>query len=295
MSVTNDTSTSNRPRFELCWGTLGLTTFEDLVDAAASAGFSAVTVPSSLCAALVDDKPRLLALRHRMRERAILISTIDPLVRGLPGIRGRDAMPEEYRDLLDATANDCGRFAAALGAGVVNVAHVTGVPTPLDQICDTLDVFASILGEHGVKAAVEFIPGTGIADLRTACAIVQTVGAPNLGITFDTWHFSRAGGHPSELAQLEPGSVFGLQINDAHDLVVGGPHVPGAERLLPGEGELPLVDLLRPMLRNQPDLYVGVEVFSLELRRLGASRAAVAAFDAATKVVESLTPVESTS
>jgi sugar phosphate isomerase/epimerase len=295
LSVTKDASIPKRPRLELCWGTLGLATVEDLVDAAAAAGFDAVTVPSSVCAALVQDEPRLRALRHRMRERAILITIIDPLVRGLPGIRGRDAMPDEYRDLLDATANDCGRFATALGATVVNVAHVTGVPTPLDQICDTLDVFASMLGEHGVKGAVEFIPGTGIPDLQTACAIIQAVGAPNLGITFDTWHFSRAGGHPSELAHLEPGSVFALQINDAHDPVVGGPHIPGAERLLPGEGEIPIVDLLRALLRDQPDLYVGVEVFSEALRHLGPRRAAVAAFNAAEKVVESLTPVESPS
>jgi sugar phosphate isomerase/epimerase len=39
-------------------------------------------------------------------------------------------------------------------------------------------------------------------------------------------------------------------------------------RLLPGEGELPLVPMLRGLLRRDPGLTVGVEVFSDELRAL---------------------------
>ena len=41
-------------------------------------------------------------------------------------------------------------------------------------------------------------------------------------------------------------------------------------RLLPGEGELPLVDLLRGLLSKKPGLTVAVEVFSEELKALPA-------------------------
>src|ERR1700674_4628117 len=208
---------------ELCWGTLGLTSFEDLVNAAAHAGFSAVTVPSSLCGDMVRDQRRLRALRERMVEVGVVITTVDPLVRGLPGIRGRDAMPTEYRTLLASTAADCADFAVALGATTVNIAHVTGEPIPLDQLCEAMDGFAAALGARGVRGAIEFIPGTGIPDLSTVRSILAGVGAPNLGITFDTWHFSRAGGRLQDLADLEPGCVFGLQINDARGVVIGGP------------------------------------------------------------------------
>jgi sugar phosphate isomerase/epimerase len=273
---------------ELCWGTLGLTSFEDLVNAAAHAGFEGVTVPSSLCGALVRDERRLRALRQRMADVGVVITTVDPLVRGLPGTRGRDAMPTEYRTLLDSTASDCAGFAAALGATTVNIAHVTGDAFPMDQLCEAVGGFAAALGARGVRGAIEFIPGTGIPDLATARSIVAAVGAPNLGITFDTWHFSRAGGSLHDLADLKPGCVFALQINDARDVVIGGPHVPGAGRLLPGEGTLPLVAILGLLLQRQPDVYVGVEVFSEVLRRMGPERAARRAFEATTRVLDCL-------
>jgi sugar phosphate isomerase/epimerase len=281
-------SVTAHPRMELCWGTLGLTSFQDLVNAAAHAGFSAVTVPSSLCGAMVRDQRRLRALREQMADVGVVITTVDPLVRGLPGIRGRDAMPAEYRTLLDSTAADCADFAAALGATTVNIAHVTGESIPLAQLCEAMGGFAAALGARGVRGAIEFIPGTGIPDLSTVRSILAGVGAANLGITFDTWHFSRAGGTLHDLAALEPGCVFGLQINDARGVVTGGPHVPGAGRLLPGAGTLPLVDILMLLLQSQPDIYVGVEVFSEELRQMGPERAAIVAFAAAARVVDRL-------
>jgi sugar phosphate isomerase/epimerase len=290
--MTEATPLKHRPRLELCWGTLGLTSFEDLVDAAGQAGFDAVTVPSSGCEPFVRDQRRTRALRQRMTDAGTVITVVDPLVNGLPGLRGRDAMPQAYRALLDSTAADCASFAIALGATTVNIAQVTGGPTPLDQLCDAVAGFTTTLGERGVRAALEFIPGTGIPDLATASAIMTAVNAPNLGITFDTWHFNRAGGEPHDLADLQPGCIFALQINDSRDLASGGPHVPGAERLLPGEGRIPLVDLLGRLLRTQPDLYVGVEVFSDDLRQLGARRAAVEAFVAASRVLDSVMVVE---
>ena len=45
-------------------------------------------------------------------------------------------------------------------------------------------------------------------------------------------------------------------------------------RLLPGEGELALVPLLRTLLTREPELTVGVEVFSDELRSLPAGEIA---------------------
>lgn len=277
--------TDDVPRLELCWGTVGLTPVEDLVAAAAGAGFHAVTVASSECADLVADETRLRKLRAQLSAAGVVISTVDPLVNGLPGLRGAQAMPDGYGGLLQSTAADCGHFADALGATTVNVAHVTGQPVPMQQLVDAVAEMATTLSQFGARASIEFIPGTGIPDLQSARTIVEAVGALNLGITFDTWHFRRAGGEPSELADVRPGEILSVQINDARDLHPGGPHVPGAERLLPGDGTLPLHDILTRLLRVQPGLLVGVEVFSDELRSMGPARAAVVAFQAATRVI----------
>jgi hypothetical protein len=54
----------------------------------------------------------------------------------------------------------------------------------------------------------------------------------------------------------------------------GTPYAPMFGRLLPGEGELPLVPLLRDLFRREPGLTVGVEVFSEELKALPPKEAA---------------------
>jgi sugar phosphate isomerase/epimerase len=47
-----------------------------------------------------------------------------------------------------------------------------------------------------------------------------------------------------------------------------------ANRRLPGDGELPLVELVSALLANNPGIPVGIEVFSDEMRSLPAQTAA---------------------
>ena len=69
---------------------------------------------------------------------------------------------------------------------------------------------------------------------------------------------------------MPPGLISGLQISDRREPPPGTPYTPMFGRLLPGEGELPLVALLRELLGREPGLTVGVEVFSEELKALPA-------------------------
>ena len=57
-------------------------------------------------------------------------------------------------------------------------------------------------------------------------------------------------------------------------------------RLLPGEGELPLVPLLRDLLGREPGLTVGVEVFSEELKALTPQEAAARVASSTLKVLK---------
>ncbi len=272
----------------MCWGTVGLAQLETLVDAAAWAGFSALTVPSSVCDVVVRDPKRLHELRARMASAGVSITTVDPLVHGLPGLGSGSGMPHEYRGLLESSVDDCCRYAEKLGARMVNVAHVTGSPTPLPALIDCIGSFSTTLNAHGISVAVEFIPGTGIPDFAAALAIANAVGTGTVGITFDTWHFNRSGGNPYDVDSDDLAAIMSLQINDAPQRSVGGPHVPGAERLMPGEGILPLTSLLNLVLLPGTDLSVGIEVFSAELRRLGPRAAAQRAFEAVNGAVDNV-------
>jgi sugar phosphate isomerase/epimerase len=103
---------------------------------------------------------------------------------------------------------------------------------------------------------------------------VTAVGAPNLGMMLDTWHFARSGGTLAQLAALPQGLISALQLSDRREPPPGTVYTPMGGRLLPGEGELPLVPLLQGLLGRDPGLTVGVEVFSDELRALPPSEIA---------------------
>jgi sugar phosphate isomerase/epimerase len=125
-----------------------------------------------------------------------------------------------------------------------------------------------------VALTLEFLPESAIPDLATAERIVTAIGAPNLGLMFDTWHYARSGGTLEQLAALPKGLITGVQISDRRPPAPGAVYTPMGGRLLPGEGELPLVEWLAVILRRDPQLTVGVEVFSDELNALRPEEAA---------------------
>jgi sugar phosphate isomerase/epimerase len=121
---------------------------------------------------------------------------------------------------------------------------------------------------------LEFLPESAIPDLAAALRIVQAVAADNLAVMFDTWHFARSGGTVAQLAQV-PGRLIGaVQISDRREPAPGTSYAPMSGRLLPGEGELPLIELLRVLMARAAPATVGVEVFSDELRALPAAEVA---------------------
>jgi sugar phosphate isomerase/epimerase len=68
--------------------------------------------------------------------------------------------------------------------------------------------------------------------------------------------------------------IGGLQVSDRRKIQDSQPYVPMSGRYLPGEGELPLIDILTPVLAAHPDLPVGVEVLNDEMKAMPAVRAA---------------------
>jgi sugar phosphate isomerase/epimerase len=168
--------------------------------------------------------------------------------------------------------------AAVLGARYLNV------------ICDDPDTgrFADHLAElvrlarpYRVRPVIEFTAWRPIRTLGGAVAIAR--GSDGAGLLLDTLHIQRCGVTAADLAGLDPALLGYLQLCDAparppHGIGVPaqmprGQHVSAGEdavleartmRLLPGEGELPLTELLGVLPDNLP---VSVEAPSLAARR----------------------------
>jgi sugar phosphate isomerase/epimerase len=163
---------------------------------------------------------------------------------------------------------------------VLNVAHFLGGPAPLTAMVDAFGELCARGARDGLALTLEFIPGSGIPDLATALAIVTGTGATNAGVLVDTWHLSRSGGTVADLLAAPSGTLTAMQLSDRRTTASEGTYVPMSDRLLPGEGDLPLAEIVEAIRANTADPIVSVEVFSSVLAALPPSEAASRAGDA---------------
>ncbi|HUL18702.1 MAG TPA: sugar phosphate isomerase/epimerase family protein [Steroidobacteraceae bacterium] len=260
--------TEESPVIALCWGTLIGTALEPLIEAAGSAGLGAITLTAGMYEACRDAGVSDAQLRRLLAANGVKVHAIDPLIGALPGTPRPADVPAENRAYFEFTEERCYRAAEALEAETINLAHFGGGAVPEQDFVDCLGPLAERARSRGLRLTLEFLPESAIPDLASAQRIVSAVGEANLGVMLDTWHFARTHGTCEQLQAVPRGLISGLQISDRREPPPGTPYAPMFGRLLPGEGELPLVPLLRELLGREPGLTVGVEVFSEELRAL---------------------------
>jgi sugar phosphate isomerase/epimerase len=266
--------TDESPVIALCWGTLIGTPLEPLIEAAGSAALGAITLTAGMYEASRDAGVSDAQLRRRLAVNGVKVHAIDPLIGALPGTPRPADVPAENRAYFEFTEERCYRAAEALEAETINLAHFGGGAVAEQDFVDCLGPLAERARAHGLRLTLEFLPESAIPDLASAQRIVTAVGAANLGVMLDTWHFARTHGTGEQLRGLPRGLITGLQISDRREPPPGTPYAPMFGRLLPGDGELPLVPLLRDLLGREPGLTVGVEVFSEELKALTPQEAA---------------------
>ena len=258
------------PVIALCWGTAIGTPLEPLIDAAGGAGLGAVTLTAGMYEASRARGVSIAELRRRLADNGVRVHAIDPLIGVLPGTPKPADVPAENRAYFEFTESRCHEAAEALGAETINLAHFGGGAVAEQEFIDCLGPLAERAGRRGVRLTLEFLPESAIPDLAAAQRIVTGVGSPHLTLLLDTWHFARTGGTLAQLEAVPAGMIGGLQISDRREPPPGTAYTPMGGRLLPGEGEIPLVSILRSLLTREPHLTVAVEVFSEELKALPA-------------------------
>lgn len=129
----------------------------------------------------------------------------------------------------------------------------------LARTFDELAVLADLAAARGIRTVVEPVPGLTIDDVPTALAAVRHVGRPEFQLLVDTMHVSRSGCTPADLAAIDPGHIGYAQLNDTTRRPRSADYMEEAmyERLAPGDGELPLCDIIRAL---PPDLVIELEV-----------------------------------
>jgi sugar phosphate isomerase/epimerase len=259
-------------------------TLPEFIDAAARAGFRRITVrPYAFAQALAAGGTET-DLQRRLSDAGIAVTMIDALTDALPGTLERaDAAvlarlpPDQLEPLSEA---ECFQTATVLGASIVNLTHYMGPSLPLAVAADAVGAVCRRAAPLGLRICLEFFPDSGLPDLPFAHAVVEACGEPNAGVLLDVFHLDRSGGTVVDVRRLPPGSIAGIQLSDRRRPPPGTAHVPLSGRLLPGDGELPLRELVEAALENSPDATIDVEVLNDELRALSSDAAAVRLFDA---------------
>lgn len=137
--------------------------------------------------------------------------------------------------------------------------NVVSVDPDLGRSFDQLGALAEMAAAAGMETLVEFVPIFTFCDLPTALAAIRHVGRRDCRLLIDTMHFGRSGARSSDLAELDPQLIGYVQLCDAPLVPTIPDYMEEAmfQRAVPGEGELPLLDILKALPRQR---IVGLEV-----------------------------------
>jgi len=161
----------------------------------------------------------------------------------------------EVFDLTSPEMLESYRPALEMGAELGGHAALTYQLTNPDcvQAAEVLAAFTEIAGEYGLAVNLEPVAMGQCASLAQACDLIAASRA-DVGIMFDPWHLVRSGGTIEDLRAVESGRIRYVQVNDGLLSIPKEQYVPESigERLYPGDGEFPLVDLLSLCPRDVP-------------------------------------------
>jgi sugar phosphate isomerase/epimerase len=222
--------------------TLGYLTLDaapiETIDAAAAAGFKSVGIRIT-GRRLADPYPQVIgnaatirAIRQRVADHGLRLANISAY-HLFP-----DVQIAHLQAVIDTTA--------ALGSEVV--VAISNQPDEA-RFGELFAQYCELAARSGVRIALEFMRYADICTIAEAERIVTTFGQPSTGLLVDALHFDRSGGTVTDLRRANPRRIAFFQLCDARKLHT----VPSLDelraqartsRLPPGEGDLPLYELL---------------------------------------------------
>jgi sugar phosphate isomerase/epimerase len=209
----------------------------ELVRHAARTGFDAVGLRLNPTAAGAPAYPLRAGSRELIELRGVLadegVSVYD--VEFIPLLPEIDVA--SYAPMFDA--------AAALGARCVTV---SGDDPDASRLATNLAKLCELAAQSGLRVDLEFMRWRHVGTLFEARSVIERAGSANLAILVDALHLARSGGTPADVRALPAGMVQAAQLCDASSYEPVGVEATIAEarsgRLPPGDGSLPLHDLL---------------------------------------------------
>jgi sugar phosphate isomerase/epimerase len=159
------------------------------------------------------------------------------------GVPGRGKKMEAFRRKLDLSSQlGANRFVLCSG-----IAHdITAAD--YDAAVPMLHEIGDLGRQFGIVIGVEFIRGAKfLGCVETTANLLRRVGHPNLGVLVDTFHFYAGVSKLADIANLKPGEISWVHIND----VPAKPRemLEDMDRVYVGDGVMPLEDILHTLAR----------------------------------------------
>lgn len=259
--------------------------FQDFVQVTGEAGYQGIEL-------IAPEKLEAYSHEHGRDEAARLLDgtgiELAHFFLGLP----MQAAGKQFADALETSADRC-RLAVALGMDQVGVwlpptTEQSVAPARADLAARLRDA-AQLAGDHDLQMTVEFI-GTAregtplVRTLADVLEVIEAAGEANLSTVVDLFHFWVGGSKMADL-KVMPLELLGIiHIDDA-------PHgdlerLVDADRVLPGEGVIPVVEMLRICAAKGYEDWVSLELFGEELRAMAPAKAAEMGLDSLERVME---------
>jgi sugar phosphate isomerase/epimerase len=218
------------PRFSL----------EEILDAAATAGFTSVGLDTVTTAGAAD-------IAEPLRARGLTCTDVGILALG----------PNAAAD-----AERLAELAQASGATTCLVAWPAGFDGRR-----ALEASTDILAAAGVRVALEFFPYGALPTLESAIAACEALGWDRCGVLLDTWHFFRSGEPWNLLRSIDPNQIAIIHADDAPAVISDDLVYESRHRRLPiGAGTFAIAEFISAIGTLGYDGVISAEVLSTTLR-----------------------------
>ena len=155
-----------------------------------------------------------------------------------------------------------------LGLRLTNCACIIREPKiTMDHFHRAVDNYrkaAEMAKPYNIVIVIEFLrTSTFLSCLPSALWITRQVNHPNLRVCLDSFHLWTGRSKMADLDDIRPGEIANFHINDVK---AGKPReaMSDADRVMPGEGVIPLAEIVRKLRAKNYSRAVMLELFSPE-------------------------------
>ncbi len=234
----------------------------------------APAAPGGNFSPLIEDPAMLRDTVARVRDTGVPVFDVE-IVRLNENFRA-----DQFKRFLET--------AGKLGARAILVA---GDDPDEGRLTASYAAFCDAAAPFNLTADLEFMPWTAVRDAKSALRIITNADRPNGRVLVDSLHAGRSTTTLADLAAIPGSRLSYAQLCDApaeipttHEGLI---HTARCARLLPGEGGIDLVGIVRQL---PADLPLSLELPNDErLPRLGAEEWARQALAAAKRIIASST------